>query len=387
VAAEDVAVMQVTSSFARRALGLGLGRASRRLAVVEAAEVGWEVTYISEELALALGSSDSSPQATAALVEDAINRSAASGNFVDTLVAASPALTGESLVLSGSDFNDPLSTAIPAAGEPSPVPSARPSEQPSVQPTGQPTGQPSGQPSSQPTSQPTTYPVSIPVNVLDDSAADPDSCAHHPFSVSAVCNFRSAWSYCANVSRWWAIHPGNTECRVVLPANAEPYRMLSQFGELSDFFVPDDVAAAGPFKVTVVGLSGDGGEATLMGDSQSLWRTQLGVRSALEVVWRDVRLASFGSPSADGGVFSLNHTNSFSLERVTVMDSVGRRGGGLYVASCGDLLVLDSVFRNNSAVWGGGVYASGWCGENATVTDTTFVDNAAGAGGGLLREL
>ncbi len=86
----------------------------------------------------------------------------------------------------------------------------------------------------------------------------------------------------------------------------------------------------------------------------------------------------------DGGgvdrVFDVLPGSTATFDKLTIQNGVtADNGGGIFAQSSSTLTITNSLIRDNSSAWGGGVYAA-----DGSITNTTFVDNAASSvGGGL----
>ena len=125
-----------------------------------------------------------------------------------------------------------------------------PTGEPSSTPTF-PSGLPSNQQSTQPSSQPTTFIITVSVSSVTDSLPDRESCNPPPVGSSANCNFRSAWSYCANVSGWALLHAGNLNCEVQLFGDSGAHSFSSSFGDLDVITAPN---SAHMFTISIRGI-------------------------------------------------------------------------------------------------------------------------------------
>ena len=73
--------------------------------------------------------------------------------------------------------------------------------------------------------------------------------------------------------------------------------------------------------------------------------------------------------------------NSTLSGNIISNNTTARWGGGVFVDA--DTTISDNTFTSNAAVKGGGLYVSGWPGDNKPISGNTFISNTADEGGGL----
>jgi len=95
-----------------------------------------------------------------------------------------------------------------------------------------------------------------------------------------------------------------------------------------------------------------------------------------------IRNTVFSSNSSRGGAGIAAYFSSFTVQGCTFQNGWGdSRGGGIDIWQCSNIVIEDSVFKNNTAYYGGGIYGNS--GTSGRIERCTFEGNLSVNGGGV----